>query len=191
MLLFLKLTTISLANITYNWTVRLSRSLVGHCLADGRWVIRAADEQWWIVNVIDGHDHGCRRLKLNPNETDIKITVTFSAKIERFTNSGVKISTAKIFKKIAAKSPWDFIFLLIKYHGRLIVCHGSLGIISPWNYTMISAIAHGGVISGKCRICPGKIRVKPLGFYFNPEHGSFTRVPHGTLREGLRYKFGV
>ena len=94
--------------------------------------------------MIDGHDD--RRLKRNRNVNG-KLChghITFSAKIERVTlrfgqkvkiaNSQVKISTPKVFQINFLGSQLNshgiFIFLLIKYHGRLIVYHGPIGIIA-------------------------------------------------------------
>jgi hypothetical protein len=62
-------------------------------------------------------------------------------------NERSKFQRKKYLKK---NSIWIFIFLLIKYHGRQIVYHGSSSIA----FTMISAIAHDGVLAGKCRNFP-------------------------------------
>ena len=58
----------------------------------------------------------------------------------------------------------------------------------PWDFTMISTIAHDEVIAGKCRNFSGKLRVAP-GLLLQIWTWVVYSVPHGTLNEGLRYAF--
>jgi hypothetical protein len=76
-------------------------------------------------------------------------------------SENLKIPSQKIFQINFLGSHLNshgiFIFLLIKYHGRLKVYHRPLGILCPWNFTIISIIAHDGVLTGKCPQFPGPI----------------------------------
>lgn len=130
--------------------------------------------------MIDGHDD--RRLKRNRNVNG-KLChghITFSAKIERVTlrfgqkvkiakNEALfKILTPKIFPnkftRIAAKFPWDFYISPDKVPWATNSVPWTNRNNCPWNFTIITAIAHDGVLAGKCPSFPKKLRVAPWYF---------------------------
>jgi hypothetical protein len=109
------------------------------------------------LTVETGPERNCNETGIKKNEIrtnpERSFTVTFSAKIERFTENSA-CQRQKYFKKIAAKS--------------------------PWNFTMFSAISHDGVLAGKCRNFPGYSKWSPVLLLQSWTWVVYS-VPHGTL----------
>ncbi len=104
----------------------------GHCLADGRSVIRAADEQWWTVTimVVDGWNWTRTKLERKRNQKERSVTVTsrFSLKSKDFNAKNISnkshLNPHGAFYISPDKVPWATNNV---YHGSLgIIAHGIL-----------------------------------------------------------------
>jgi hypothetical protein len=57
----------------------------------------------------------------------------------------------------------------------------------PWGYIITTTIPPSEALYGKRTNILGLLLGPLLGFYHNPDHGSFIQYPYGTPNEVIRY----
>ena len=88
------------------------------------------------------------------------------------------------FADNAAKYPWDFYISPDKVPWATSSVPWIIKNYGPWNLTIISPMAHDGVLTRKCT---GATTSSPPGILLKSWTWFVYSVPHGTLSEGLRY----